>query len=360
MGVSGGARSKLALCLLVACCNSFAGNLVLIGPIERVANSGKELTVLGQLVTLAPSTRTSGVPEIVSVISQDQLVLVSAVLQPDGRYAAKELQTLPARYVPGASEVFIRGVISSVDAQTAKLELNGLSVYFGDLVNAPSLRLREGEHISVVGKQPIPLGSIWASEIETAESDRPPESLWTSIAENYTDTQDQSIGGTGVRQQSITGTGVRLQSITGTGVRQQSITGTGVRLQSITGTGVRQQSITGTGVRLQSITGTGVRQQSITGTGVRLQSITGTGVRQQSITGTGVRLQSITGTGVRQQSITGTGVRLQSITGTGVRQQSITGTGVRLQSITGTGVRQQGITGTGVRLQSITGTGVRQ
>jgi hypothetical protein len=345
MRVVGGARSKLAISLLIACCNSFAGETVLIGPVERVSDTGNELLVLGQLVVVGPSTRVIGEDVAAYGASHDQQVVVSADLQPDGRYTASELQPLAARYVPGASEIFIRGVIRAVDVTTATLEINGLSVYFGDLVNAPSLRLRIGEQISVTGKQPIPFGSVWASSVETIDSPRNFDEQRTLNIDNASEAKKQNTAAIYRQQLSITGTGVRLQSITGTGVRQQSITGTGVRLQSITGTGVRQQSITGTGVR----------QQSITGTGVRLQSITGTGVRQQSITGTGVRLQSITGTGVRQQSITGTGVRLQSITGTGVRQQSITGTGVRLQSITGTGVRQQSITGTGRQRQKVEG-----
>jgi hypothetical protein len=312
MGVVGGARSILAMSFLICCCSSFAGETVLIGPVERVSNSGNELIVLGQQVAVEPSTRV-----IVAAygVSQDQQVVVSALLQSDGRYTASELRPLAARYVPGASEVFIRGVIGAVDVTTATLEINGLSVYFGDLVNAPTSRLRIGEHISVTGKQPVPLGSVWASRIETIDS-----------AGYFDEPRKSNIDNSETKKQNTTGRDRQQQSITGTGVRQQSITGTGVRLQSITGTGVRQQSITGTGVRLQSITGTGVRQQSITGTGVRLQSITGTGVRQQSITGTGVRLQSITGTGVRQQSITGTGVRLQSITGTGGQRQSTGGT----------------------------------
>jgi hypothetical protein len=335
MGVLGGVRSNLALGFLVACCNAFAGETVLVGPVERVSSTGTELLVLGQLVKMGPSTQVLGDQGAAVEIGRDQHVAVSAALQTDGSYVASELRALSARHVHGASEVFIRGVVRALDVSTATFKINGLTVYFGDLVYAPNLRLRIGEQVSVAGKQPNPSGSVWASRVETID-------LLGTTQEPFRSNTDNSSGS---EKQIAVGKDRSMQSITGTGVHQQSITGTGVLQQSITGTGIRQQSITGTGVRQQSITGTGIRQQSITGTGVRQQSITGTGIRQQSITGTGVRQQSITGTGVRQQSITGTGVRQQSITGTGVRQQGITRAGATLQSITGTGRQRQILSG---------------
>ncbi len=267
-------RYAAALILLSSCCNAIAEEVVLFGPVERLSNSSREVSVLGHVVGVDDATELQGL-ESVDDLSQGNSAFVVAEVRKDGVLSAKELRVAKLRYVPGASDVYIGGVVSSVNTATAHMVIRGVHIYFGDIVSAQNFSLVPGEHISVVGRQPSPSGIIWASGIER-----------TVAAHGIGDFA------TGLSEQSITGTGIQLQSITGTGRQKQSITGTGRQKQSITGTGVQLQSITGTGRQKQSITGTGISKQSITGTGVQLQSITGTGRQKQSITGTGIQRQN--------------------------------------------------------------------
>jgi hypothetical protein len=266
----------------------------MFGPVERLTSSSGEVTVLGHAVGITDATELEGL-ESIDNLSQGSSALVIAEVRKDGVLSAKEFRVAKLRYVPGASDVYIGGIVSSVNTATAQMVIRGVHIYFGDIVSVQNFSLVPGEHVSVVGRQPSPSGIIWASSIERTAAAH-------GIGDFATSLSKQSITGTGIQLHSITGTGRQLQSITGTGISKQSITGTGRQKQSITGTGISKQSITGTGVQLQSITGTGRQKQSITGTGISKQSITGTGVQLQSITGTGRQKQSITGTGIQRQS----------------------------------------------------------
>ena len=263
-------RCVAALILLSSCCNATAEEVVMFGPVERLSSSTGEVTVLGHAVGITDATEFEGL-ESIDNLSQGSSALVIAEVRKDGVLSAKEFRVAKLRYVPGASDVYIGGIVSSVNTATAHMVIRGVHIYFGDIVSAQNFGLVPGEHVSVVGRQPSPSGIIWASSLER-----------TAAAHGIGDFATSLSTGTGVQLQSITGTGRQKQSITGTGISKQSITGTGVQLQSITGTGRQKQSITGTGINKLSITGTGVRLQSITGTGRQKQSITGTGIQRQS------------------------------------------------------------------------------
>ena len=306
-------------------CAAHAGDPITVGPVEAVAPNGLSITVLGQ--SFATSSRAvipgAGANHVVAARSfaVGELVMVNGKRLSNGSLVAKSVVSVNDAYVPGATNVFLTGLVTAYDPSVGLAQIGATSIYVNEALLKQDFQFGAGMEVEVLGTQANPSGQVWASQIALS-----PKFLTREAEEVLAIVRGTvSISGTTNTQ------GAGLQSIQGTGV--QSIQGTGI--QSIQGTGV--QSIQGTGI--QSIQGTGV--QSIQGTGI--QSIQGTGV--QSIQGTGI--QSIQGTGV--QSIQGTGI--QSIQGTGV--QSIQGTGV--QSIQGTGIRS--IQGTGVR--SIQGTGVQ-
>ena len=277
----------------------YGPQLQVLGEVQRIDPSKGVIVVAGQRVAISKETifsvnrvAVSGAEALRTIQDGDILAIIGALDAP-----AASVDRRNESYVPGATTIFVKGKVTSVEQSLGRARIGDLNVdYTPALSNRDFGVVEVGQIVEVIGTQPSPQGVLLANSI--------------------TGTGSSSITGTG--QSSITGTG--SSSITGTG--QSSITGTGS--SSITGTG--QSSITGTGS--SSITGTG--SSSITGTGS--SSITGTG--KSSITGTGS--SSITGTG--QSSITGTGS--SSITGTG--KSSITGTGS--SSITGTG--QSSITGT--------------
>jgi hypothetical protein len=273
-------RRNSAVLMVAWCATSFATDFASVGPVDQVLPGRNELKVLGQTYKVAAPNQVAGLD------IGDHAIVVGR-LDADGRLIATELRKLPTKYVPGSSQVYVRGKISLIDFANGRLTVGDSVIQISGVADVAELNLASDVELEVLGTQPQPSGLILATAL---------------VVVSTPSTVDlQSVTGTG--RLSVTGTG--KQSVTGTG--KQSVTGTGK--QSVTGTG--KLSVTGTG--MQSVTGTG--SLSVTGTG--RQSVTGTGM--QSVTGTGSL--SVTGTG--KQSVTGTGAL--SVTGTG--KQSVTGTG---------------------------------
>ena len=235
---------------------------LLAGPIESISRDGKGLVVLGQPIALEPGTsvQISGKAFKGAALRTLRVgsYVAAAIGTPSLPRAARTILLSMNQYVPGATPVFVAGVIEKASPVVGTLQIGSLVVDVSSASPEVLSSIAVGSYVEVLGTQPLPSGIL--------------------IGESYIVYPERgSIGGTGVV--SIGGMG--LQSIGGTGVL--SIGGTGFR--SIGGTGA--QSIGGTGT--QSIGGTG--RQSIGGAGV--ESIGGTG--SLSIGGTGAL--SIGGTG---------------------------------------------------------------
>jgi hypothetical protein len=332
------------------CCalgNANAAEFHVVGGVEKVAKGRSEITVLGQRFQ-APTSMLANLDSNVGTF-----VAISGERLADGTLLAKSIKRLATEYVPGASDVYLRGTVDRYSDKTGVVQIGGVQVLNLDAsANNSPYPLQMGANIEVVGTQALLGGPIWASKIIAIPT--------VSTSGVDASLKSTSIQGTGAQATSIQGTGVQAKSIQGTGVLATSIQGTGVLATSIQGTGVQAKSIQGTGALATSIQGTGVLATSIQGTGVQAKSIQGTGVLATSIQGTGVQATSIQGTGVLATSIQGTGVQATSIQGTGVKATSIQGTGAQATSIQGTGVQATSIQGTGLEAFSIQGTGISQ
>ena len=306
-----------ALGFIAVCCasaNGFTAPIQVVGPVEGVSAGRSEITVLGQRFTApssslvvsrldhgaSASTRSSGVGSYVVVVGERLS---------DGTLVAKSIKNISDPYVPGASDVYLRGTVDKYSAVDGVLQIGGLQVLVSDALatNSPNY-IYLGASIEILGTQAVPGGQVWASKINV-------------IPVENTDALGTSIQGTGLQATSIQGTGLRAISIQGTGAQATSIQGTGLQATSIQGTGKQAAatSIQGTGVQATSIQGTGLQATSIQGTGFLATSIQGTGKQAAatSIQGTGLQATSIQGTGMQAASIQGTGVESSSIQGTG-------------------------------------------
>jgi hypothetical protein len=292
-----------------------------VGPVEKVDQRESSFTVLGQTFAFRPSALVAmggkmySFSDVLRIVRPGAYVAVVGIETTSGQLIAQEIQVSRRPYVPGASEVFISGLVTSYDASTGQARVGAQQIDVTPaFATSAYLELSVGSRIEAFGRQASTGGVVWLSDLRVAR-----QIDTGSISGTGNATSLQSISGTGARtgKQSISGTGASTstQSISGTGARTsvQSISGTGASTstQSISGTGTRTSvhSISGTGASTssQSISGTGARTsvQSISGTGASLsiQSISGTGARAsvQSISGTGTRtsVQSISGTGIR-------------------------------------------------------------
>ena len=236
----------VAVLLSVVGFDASAEPVSVLGPLEAVSIDSQSIVVLGQTYKLDSKVFSS---EFAVGNSRDEstrvppigtLVAVQGERSPNGTQVAITVRSLPSRYVPGATDIYVLGVAATYDASIAVVELGKVRVFIGDVDSGSALTLSSGSLLEIVGRQSHPGGLVWATAIRVLPTGAASQDGPTTTA--------QSITGTGVSAQSITGTGKSAQSITGTGVSAQSITGTGKSTQSITGTGVSAQSITGTGV----------------------------------------------------------------------------------------------------------------
>jgi hypothetical protein len=266
-----------------------ATETVVVGPVEALGSKGSSITVLGQTFAVSRKSLAEG-----SVTALGAYVLAKGDVSANGKLTAKSVSVLETTYVPGATQVFVRGSIDAYDASTGVLTIGAAKYLVSQALAGGSQVLAVGELIEIVGTQATPSGPVWATAIDVSSGSVDQISL-------------NAIVGTGRQVQAIVGTGVTTSAIVGTGASAQAIVGTGKQTRAIVGTGKQAQAIVGTGVTTQAIVGTGAQTQAIVGTGATTQAIVGTGKQTQAIVGTGATTQAIVGTGKQTRAIVGTG-----------------------------------------------------
>jgi hypothetical protein len=314
-----------------------SGSLLAIGRVDRVSRSVFAVSVLGQkFILLAGSAN----ERFMSDVKIGQPVALFGEIS-RGRYFVDAALRLDGQYVPGASKVYLRGSISSIDKRIGELSVGLAQLDTSGLVSRSIAdRFAKGAMTAVLGTQPQVGGRVLVESIRKAAA--PDASLGTGRLDASVGTgrPDASVG-TGRIDASV-GTG-RLDASVGTG-RPDASVGTG-RLDASVGTGRIDASV-GTG-RIDASLGTG-RPDASVGTG-RIDASLGTG-RPDASVGTG-RIDASLGTG-RPDASVGTG-RIDASLGTG-RPEASVGTG-RIDASLGTG-RPEASVGTG-RIDASVGTG---
>jgi hypothetical protein len=276
------------------------GRLLAIGRLDQISRAESRVSVLGQnfeLVVGAANSRFVDQAEIGAPVA-----LFGELI--DGNYVVEAAIVLEGQYVQGASKVYLRGQLGSMNRRTGAGAIGGLRLDASSLMfDSAGASLKKGSTAAVVGTQPVVAGVILVERLVRA---RPDASVGTG-------SPDASVG-TGSPEASV-GTGSPDASV-GTGSPEASV-GTGSPEASV-GTGSPDASV-GTGSPEASV-GTGSPEASV-GTGSPDASV-GTGSPEASV-GTGSPDASV-GTGSPDASV-GTGSPEASV-GTGSPDASV-GTG---------------------------------
>ncbi len=313
-----------------------SGRLLAIGRIDRLSRSSSSVSVLGQRFVLLTGSANA---RFLSGARVGQPVALFGEFS-NGRYLVDAAMRLDGQYVQGASKIYLRGPIASIDKRVGLLTIGSAKFDTSTLASRSIAdRFAKGAMAAVVGTQPQVNGRILVESIRKAATDA---SVGTgrSNASVGTGRPDASVGtgrpdasvGTG-RPDASVGTG-RVNASVGTG-RPDASVGTG-RPDASVGTG-RPNASVGTG-RPDASVGTG-RPDASVGTG-RPNASVGTG-RPDASVGTG-RVNASVGTG-RPDASVGTG-RVNASVGTG-RPDASVGTG-RPNASVGTG-RTNASVGTG-------------
>jgi len=224
--------------------------LLVIGPVETVDLANRSATILGQHV------------HTTAVLAVGDSVAVFGLANRDGSIEAVSVQPR-GLYIPGASAIFINGVVQQAQSALGRVVLNGLTVDLTAAMSHGTVAPALGSKLAIYGTQPVSRGLVLVN----------------------------GIAGTGADVNGIAGTGSGVSGIAGTGSSVSGIAGTGASVSGIAGTGARVSGIAGTGAGVSGIAGTGSSVSGIAGTGARVSGIAGTGSNVSGIAGTGSQLQ---------------------------------------------------------------------
>ncbi|MGB6488107.1 MAG: DUF5666 domain-containing protein, partial [Steroidobacteraceae bacterium] len=234
----GASASAIAVALLSS---AQAGELA-FGPVQQVNLKASTITVLGQTFhvgsTAVISSQAKHLSSItLNSISVGTLVSVSGVEASNGNALVQTVTTSSGLNTPGATRLFVAGVVSSVSS-VGQVRIGNLTVDINQTLTSDDAIPAVGSFVALAGTQPVSNGLFVASSLVRSQG------IGGTGA-------SPGIGGTGASP-GIGGTGASL-GIGGTGA-SLGIGGTGASL-GIGGTGA-SKGIGGTGASL-GIGGTG-------------------------------------------------------------------------------------------------------
>jgi hypothetical protein len=126
--------------------------------VERVDVSKRQIQVLGQLAVI-PAAQSAGLAELLG-----QIVAVHGSVNSDGTLRATKLTEITtSSFVPGATQLYLKGAISSVDQVNAVVRIGSLSIkYAGALHTLSSSSLAVGQLASFSGVEYSGIAAFYA------------------------------------------------------------------------------------------------------------------------------------------------------------------------------------------------------
>ena len=193
-------------------------DLLVIGQVEKIDLAAGLLVVTGQPVLLSNATvfLEDGVPapdpaRALSHISINDVLVVTGIID---SYALS-VDRLSEPYVPGSTNLFVRGRVEKVDSTSGLAVVNGLTVDYTPAMGSSTFTaVEKGDVIEARGIRPSIGGTLLASAIKSVSN----ASVTNSIADAVTGTS-QALAVTGTsdvrKRGAVTGTSQAL-AVTGT------------------------------------------------------------------------------------------------------------------------------------------------
>jgi hypothetical protein len=135
-----------------------ASDLLALGPVEQVSVKTAEIRVLGQLAVVPALQRNMVSEELVG-----RMVAVYGELNANGSLKVSGVAELGMDYVPGATELFVKGVVRAVNQANATARLGSLSIsYSGALHTLNADDIAAGKVVALSGLEFANAGSFYA------------------------------------------------------------------------------------------------------------------------------------------------------------------------------------------------------
>jgi hypothetical protein len=165
LGRSGLLWSCAVATTAVAVGSAQAGQLA-FGPVSQVNLKSSTIEVLGQTYHVGSSAfgtkaTSSGVASLAS-IAPGTLVSINGVETASGAAAVQGIARLSQLNVPGATQLFVTGVVSEVTA-TGRIRVGKLNVDISATLTSDAAQVAVGEFVNVLGTQPS-AGGIFVAQ----------------------------------------------------------------------------------------------------------------------------------------------------------------------------------------------------
>ena len=126
-----------------------ASSLDVLGVVEGSDAASGTVTVSGQTVRLSAKTQLTGGASP----AKGALVAVYGAVNADGTIAAAQVSVLQAEYVSGATTLYVRGVVKSVNAAVATAKVGNLTVDYSSSLYSGSSSIAVGSIAEFSGLQ---------------------------------------------------------------------------------------------------------------------------------------------------------------------------------------------------------------
>ena len=129
--------------------------LLVIGPVESVDAANGAVTVLGQRVLGIGNSH---------ALTVGSTLAVFGAARGDGSIEASAIRE-QGMYVPGASAVFLSGIVQRADTAVGRLTVNGVNVDLTPAMSAGAISPKVGSKLSISGVQPVGRGIVLVNGI---------------------------------------------------------------------------------------------------------------------------------------------------------------------------------------------------
>ena len=138
-------------------------NAIAIGPIDSIDASAGTLKVLGQ--TYSAGADRTGALEFQLRGGVKPLVAIIGKPGKGGTLAANSMLMLADSYVAGATRVFLKGKVASLDSTNGKLTIGKQVVDYSAVVGQSDATVAVGAVLTVIGTQPVAAGEVLAETV---------------------------------------------------------------------------------------------------------------------------------------------------------------------------------------------------
>ena len=283
---SGLSMSAVAVFVAAALVGKAQAATLTLGPVEQVNVKSATLVVLGQTYQIDPSTvirSQSGVPMSMASLSPDMLVSIDGTEAANGQSTIRSVTSLSQLYVPGATHLFLTGIISS-ETPTGQIKVGKLTVDINSTLIGDTPPFSVGNLVRINGTQPNPDGLFLAQSVGRFST-----SLNTSLG----------VAGGGVLSNGVAGGGASSNGVAGGGASSNGVAGGGASSNGVAGGGVLSNGVAGGGVSSFGVAGGGRKAITfgVAGGGASSNGVAGGGVLSNGVAGGGVSSFGVAGGG---------------------------------------------------------------